>query len=234
MSGAILAAIPWFFTEEPFLQWNWITDQFKATVTGVEGTAALPGEVRPVRAYSWELFDLIRPDNGMPRFLIEGMSESFGDAENTIREHVGKCYGPRYLPYTGHFATTFQILTGERLDFSKYVGTEVSLTIRQSDGLEKTLIGILTTHQYKLRLKTEHKTLEILPAHVVRVTNGIGETSTRNRASTYTGIGRIYASEWSPGCTGFAGYHPGTVDHAGADQCPIHEHDLPAMFASAE
>ena len=44
---------------------------------------------------------------------------------------------------------------------------------------------------------------------------------------TYSGIGRIYREDPRAGCTGRPGFAAGTVDHAGAPRCPLHEEGLP-------
>ena len=47
------------------------------------------------------------------------------------------------------------------------------------------------------------------------------------RNDSYSGIGRIYREEPSRAAPGSPGFTMGTVDHAGAPRCPIHEIGVP-------
>jgi hypothetical protein len=168
----------------------------------------------------------------VPRLLVEGNSPSFEGAELLVREHVGKLYDPRlgYRKYAGPLAFTFTLSTGDRVDVSEYLGTRCTVTVLMPDRSERTVTGDLDVVHYKWRLTSTEQTLEILPEHVLKLTNRseMAERATAiTRNDTYSGIGRIYNEEPKRGCTGRPGFTLGTVDHAGAPRCPVHELGLP-------
>jgi hypothetical protein len=211
----------------------WVTEHFVARVSGTEvSDDASPEGRRIIRSFAWEVSDLVKTNQGLPRLLVEGNAGSFEDAELLIREHVGKLYDPRlgYRKFAGPLAFTFVISTGEALDVSNYIGTKCSVTVLMSDGTERTVMGDLQVRNYKWRLVSADQVLEITPEHVVRVTNR-SEAAERATAIThgdyYSGIGRIYRQEPRPGCTGRPGFTVGTVDHAGSPRCPLHEIGVP-------
>jgi hypothetical protein len=232
--NGIFEPIPWTFTDSPgVLLWTWVTSHFVARITGTEvDNDEDPHGRRIIRSYQWDLSDLIRPNQGLPRRLIDGTSASFEDAEERIREHVGKCYDARlgYRKFSGTLPFTFTLSTGESLDVAEYVGTRCAVTVLMPDGSETTVSGDLDVHHYRWRLSTPEQTLEIVPEHVVRITNRseVAERATAiTRSDTYAGVGRLYREEPGPGCTGQPGFMVGTVDHAGAPRCPIHESGVP-------
>lgn len=231
---ALAEPIPWTFTDSPgILLWTWLTEHFAARVTGSEvDNEDDPDGRRIIRSYHWDVSDLMRTNQGLPRLLVEGTCESFEQAEILVREHVGKLYDPRlgYRRYSGALAFTFALSTGERVDVSEYVGTACSVTVLMPDRSERTVTGDLDVIHYKWRLSTPEQVLEIVPEHVVKITNRseIAERATAiTRMDSYSGIGRIYNEEPRRGCTGRPGFTMGTVDHAGAPRCPIHEVGLP-------
>lgn len=237
MTNALVEPIPWSFTDEPgLLQWAWVTEHFSARISGTEvaGSADhdIAGRRRHVRSYHWELGDLIRTHQGMPRMLVEGTSASFEDAEAAIREHVGKCYDPRlgYRAFAGPLAFTYTLATGERVDVSGFVGTRCTVTVLRADRSQQSVIGDFDVHHYRWRIRSEGDLLEVVPEHVVAITNR-SEAAERATAiayaSTYSGIGRIYQEEFRSGCTGRPGFTASTVDHAGAARCPLHEAGVP-------
>jgi hypothetical protein len=234
VSAGLADPIPWTFTDSPgILLWTWSTKHFVARVTGAEvDNDDDPGGRRIIRSYQWDVSDLMRTNQGMPRLLVEGTSTSFDDAEAQVREHVGKLYDPRlgYRRFAGPLALTFTLSTGERADVSEYVGTSCAVTVLMPDRTERTVSGDLEVLHYKWRLTTPEQVLEILPEHVVKITNRseMAERATQiTRVDTYSGIGRLYNEEPRRGCTGRPGFTMGTVDHAGAPRCPIHEAGLP-------
>jgi hypothetical protein len=215
--------------------WTWLTEHFVAKITGAEVSSPesdeLPGH-RTIRAYSWELADLMRTHQGMPRVLLEGMASSFEDADALIREHVGKCYDTRlgYGRYAGSLANTFTLATGELLDTTSLLGTRCTVTVMLAGGGSQQVQGDLSLEHYKWRLRDGDQILEITPEHVSSVVN---KSEAASRAAkvvhldTYSGIARIYRDERKSGCTGTPGFMVGTVDHAGAVRCPVHEASLP-------
>ena len=226
--------VPWTFTDSPgLLQWSWVTEHFVARVLGSEvPNPSDPGGRRIVRSYHWELSDLMRTNQGMPRLLIEGSSQSFEEAEEAIREHVGKCYDARlgYRRFAGELTFTYTLATGERVDVSGYIGTRCAVTVLLPDHSEQTVSGDFEVHNYRWRVRTADDVLEIVPEHVTRITNrslAAEKASSIAYSSTYAGIGRIYREEPRPGCTGRPGFTVGTVDHAGAPPCPLHEIGIP-------
>lgn len=234
MSTGLAEPIPWTFTDSPgILLWTWVTEHFVARITGTEvDNTDDPEGRRIVRSYAWDVSDLMRTNQGLPRLLIDGTASSFDDAETLIRSHVGKLYDPRlgYRKYAGALAFTFTLSTGEAVDVSEYVGTKCSVTVLMPDRTERTVTGDLEVLHYKWRLSTPEMLLEIVPEHVVRITNRseVAErASAITRNDSYSGIGRLYNEEPRRGCTGRPGFTMGTVDHAGAPRCPIHEAELP-------
>ncbi len=238
MTNALVQPIPWSFTDEPgLLQWAWVTDHFVARISGTEAAGGIVvrdpnGDRRHIRSYHWELADLMRRHQGMPRLLVEGTSDSFEGAEEAIREHVGKCYERRlgYRAFAGPLAFTYSLANGERVDVSGFIGTRCSVTVLRSDRTQQTVIGEFDVHHYRWRMRSGTDVLEIVPEHVVAITNrseAAEQASQIAYASTYTGIGRMYREEYRPGCTGRPGFTAGTVDHAGAARCPLHEAGVP-------
>jgi hypothetical protein len=230
----IVEAIPWTFTDSPgVLLWVWMSKHFVARITGYEAEDEVDvGGRRLIRSYHWDLSDLIRTNQGLPRLLIEGTSTTFEDAELRVREHVGKCYDARlgYRKFSGTLPYTFTISTGESVDVAEYIGTRCAVTVLMPDGTTTTVSGDLDVHHYRWRLASPEQVLEIVPEHVVRITNrseAAERASAITRSDTYSGVGRLYREEPGPGCTGQPGFMVGTVDHAGAPRCPIHESGVP-------
>jgi hypothetical protein len=234
VSTELIEPIPWTYTDAPgVLLWTWVSEHFVARIGGVEVTdEGEPSERRVIQSYSWDLSDLTKTNQGLPRLLVEGVAADFEHAERCIREHVGKSYDPRlgYRRFSGPLAYTFLLSTGETLDVRDLIGTRCTVTVLMPDRSERTVMGDLSVNHYKWRLTTSEQVLDILPEHVIRVTNR-SEAADRAHAIThgdlYSGIGRIYRQDPKPGCTGKAGFMVGTVDHAGAPKCPLHEMGVP-------
>jgi hypothetical protein len=234
VSTGLVESIPWAFTDTPgVLLWTWVTDHFVCRITGLEvSNDDDPDGRRVIRSYGWDVSDLMHTQQGLPRRLVDGIARTFEEAEASVREHVGKCYDPRlgYMKFAGPLAFTFTLSTGERIDVSPYVGTKCSVTVLMPDAATRTVTGDLEVDHYKWRLASAEVMLEIVPDHVVKITNR-SEAAERATAIThldsYSGIGRMYREDPRPGCTGRAGFMVGTVDHAGAARCPIHEAGVP-------
>ena len=246
--------IPWVFTDMPgVLMWTWVSDHFVARITGAEVTqdaanAASEDQAAPiaetvgassrfVRSYGWDVADRIRTHDGLPRMLIEGTTTSFEQAENLIREHVGKLYDPAlgYRPYAGALAHTFTLTDGTSLDITPMIGTECAVTVLNPNGSTRTLTGKLTVSGYRWHLTSVDTITKILPEHVLEITNTTQVAQLARsfaRTDTYSGIGRIHTDRLGLGCTGRPGYSPGTVDHAGEPRCPIHEEGPTARLVS--
>lgn len=240
-SRGLAENIPWTYTDQPgVLMWTWVTDHFVARIRGAEvagpdeAAEALEGAGgrRYIRSYSWDIADRMKTNDGVPRMLIEGGTTGFAEAEQLIREHVGKLYDSRlgYRRFSGNLAYTFEVSTGERVDVSDMVGTTCTVTVLMSDGTRRTAAGKLKVSGYRWELQQGDTVTKILPEHVVSITNrsDVADRARRvARKDVYSGVGRIYSEDPGPGCTGTAGFAPHTVDHAGAPQCPIHEEGLP-------
>lgn len=234
MSVDLVEPMPWTFTDAPgVLVWTWLTPHFVARVTGTEvANEDDPDGRRFIRSYQWDLSDLVRTVQGLPRLLVNGESAEFEDAERSIREHVGKCYDPRlgYRKFAGPLAYTFTLSTGEVVDVSEFIGTRCAVTVLMPDRTERTVAGDFEVTHYKWRVAAPDRIMEIVPEHVLRITNrsDAAERATLIvRGELYSGIGRMYREDPRPGCTGRAGFNVGTVDHAGAHRCPLHEAGLP-------
>lgn len=234
MTTQAVQTIPWTYTDQRgVLLWTWRTEHFVARVSGqeVENPDGPPG-ARIIRSYNWDVSDLIKLNQGMPRMLIEGMSSTFDEAENSVREHVGKCYDSRlgYRPFSGPFATRYFLSTGEEVNVQPYLNTKCAVTVLLPDRSERTVVGSFTANGYRWRLTTGDAVLEIVPEHVVAISNRSAAAERAAQAmdnDLYSGIGRIYREDPKRGCTGRPGYTVGTVDHAGAPRCPLHESDVP-------
>ena len=238
MSQVAWPEIPWIFSDgSGLLMWNWVTDHFAARIHGREVQDPDKPRLRNVVSYHWQLVDLMRTHQGVPRQLVEGTSAEFDLAERCVRESVGKCYDARlgYLPFAGHLAYEFVLATGERVDISSLLGTRCSVTVRLADGTSRTVAGDLTVDGFRWQLQSARERFRIVPEHVTRITNRseIAESAARAvRHDAYTGIGRMYAEEPGPGCSGRPGFRIGTVDHTGTDLCPVHEAGLRQDAAS--
>ena len=234
MSQGLVEAIPWHFTDEPgVLLWTWTATHFVARIRGqeVSGHESEPDR-RHVRSFQWDLADLVHRQQGIPRVLVEGSAGTFAEAEDCIREHVGKAYDPGlgYRRFSGPLAFTFTMSTGERIDVRQLIGTACVVTVLLPDRSHQTVSGDFSVHHYLWRLTTPSHEIDIIPDHVVSVTNrsaAADRAAEVTRLNTYTGIGRIYREDPRPGCTGRPGFEVGTVDHAGGPRCPLHEEGLP-------
>lgn len=233
MSDADLAAIPWQYTDEPgVLLWTWTAPHFVARIVGQEVSAPDGTDRRIIRSYTWELSDLIRRQQGLPRLLVEGIASDFAEAEARIREHVGKAYDPSlgYRAYAGSLAFRYTISSGDVVDVRDFVGTPCTVTVLMPDRSQKTLTGDFMVENYRWRLTTREHDIDVLPEHVLSITNrsAAAQRATEiTRLDSYSGVGRIYDEDPRPGCTGRPGYTVGTVDHAGCPRCPLHEEGLP-------
>lgn len=226
MTDASSEPIPWVYSDSPgVLMWTWLTEHFIARITGTEVEGL---EDRRIRSYAWDLSDLMRTSQGMPRLLINGLAATFEDADALIREHVGKCYDARlgYQVYAGKHAFTFALAGGGEANVEEMIGTRCTVTVLLPNSSHEIVVGDLSVHHYKWRLRDGEQILEVTPEHVLSIVN---RSAAAQRASevvdtaSYSGIGRIYRTERSVGCTGTPGYVVGTVDHAGVARCPVHE-----------
>ena len=214
-----LEPVPWTFVDHELLKvWTWLTPHFEARVTAEQNS------------FSWEVNDYISGVDGEPRFLTEGRSREFAEAETAVREVIGKSYPPKhgYGSYAGALATTFTIATGERVDFGLFSGSRAVVTVRLPHGIQSFLGHVMVVH-YEVIVTPEHGApVKIQPAHIVKVV-GEGGSSATEASAAYTGVGRIYRGSVRRGCSGTPGFLPDTIDHHGP-ACPVHE-DAATRFA---
>ena len=208
-----LRAIPWVFTDAPYLKlWTWRTPHFEARVTA------------DFNSYAWEILDLMATTDPTGVLLTEGRTGDFATAENEVRETIAKSYPTRlgYQTYAGPLATTFTLATGQRVDLGVFTGVRCIVTVKFPDASLHTYYGDVRIVNYDLRLTQESgQTLAIQPTHITSIIAEAGPTSI-NSQSSYTGLGRIYRGRMMAGCTGKPGYLPDTIDHVGPI-CGIHE-----------
>lgn len=211
-TASALAPIPWRFVDTDLAQmWLWETPHFEARVS------------QNLNSFTWELGDLLVPNQGLARFLAEGQTRDFAEAETAVRETVGKSYPARlgYAPYTGDLATTFTLATGERVNLGEFNGQGVVVTVRQSNGINKSVIGHARVVHWELVLETHGSTIRVQPTHIVSIVREGGGGASKS-ASDYTGMGRLYRGKVKAGCTGQPGFMPDTIDHTGP-KCGVHE-----------
>lgn len=208
-------AIPWAFLDHDVMKmWVWMTDHFEVRVTA------------GINSYNWVITDLMRSPEG--RFLAEGVTANFGETEAQVRETIGKSYPPKfgYMEYAGALAHTFTIATGERIDFSQFLGQRTIVTVRTPQGQEKSFVGSVRAVHYEVHVSpTAGSAVKIQPSHIIRVVPESGKPTRTAAQATHTGIGRLYKGPVARGCNGRAGFLPDTVDHTG-DACPIHEDSI--------
>lgn len=205
-------AIPWAFLNHDVMKmWVWRTDHFEVRVSA------------GFNSFNWVITDFMQSPDG--RFLVEGVTRDFHEAEEQVRETIGKSYPAKcgYGEYAGALAHTFTIATGQRIDFSQFLGHRTIVTVRMPDGREKSFAGSVRAVHYEVHVTPESGTaVSIQPAHIIKVKTESGRPTRTAADSTHTGVGRIYTGAVVRGCTGRSGFLPQTVDHVGGT-CPVHE-----------
>lgn len=194
--------------------WTWDTALFQVTITGDN------------RSFYWNMTDV-----ASRRVFADGQARRFGEAEDMVRETIGKAYpvDAGYASYAGDLATTFTLATGHRVDLAAYIGRPVTVTVIQRDERTVEYSGVAAVDHYDLVLTQGTAAVRITPTFIQAITlveEPVATTTTRtstryasppSRGTLRTGKGKI-----TRGCTGKAGFLPGTVDHAGP-ACPVHE-----------
>jgi hypothetical protein len=205
-------AIPWaFLNHEVMKMWVWRTEHFEVRVSAA------------YNSYNWVVTDFMRSTEG--RFLAEGTTRDFHETEDAVREIIGKSYPPKYgyMEYAGSLAYTFTIATGERIDFSQFLGHRTIVTVRTPQGQEKSFAGSVRPVHYEVHVSPgAGSAVKIQPSHIIKVTAESGRPTRTAAQATYTGVGRIYSGPIVRGCNGRPGFLPDTTDHTG-DACPVHE-----------
>jgi len=223
--------IPWVYSDNGgLLAWVWTTPHFVVRIIGNR----VPGDddgALFVRQHHWEIADRMAMHADVPKVIVEGNTRTFAEAEILVREHVGKAYPglADYAAYIGSAAACYELETGEVLDVAHLVGSRVTLRVRIGTDSYRALTGEFQVAGYWWRITTTEGVFEVLPAHVVHVAplpSAGASSAWPQREGTHSGVGRIYAENPRPGCTGRAGYAPNSVDHAGAPRCPVHESEI--------
>lgn len=208
MIPPLLPPIPWSHSILDFGSvWKWETPHFVVTVNGND-----------ISCY-WNITDLT---SGKERAFLDGTTKTFMEAEQQVREAIGKSYPPHYGYQTiaGPFATTFTISNGEKLDLGPYVGHNVIATVvadPQSGGTA-THEGYATIDHYDLVLTQEKTSVRISPTYLV----SIETRQQRPYRKVKTVKARTHPGRVVSGCTGNPGFLPNTVEHNNL-LCPIHE-----------
>ena len=217
VSAAALPPIPWNYIASPVAgsHWTWETAHFVATISTEQ------------RGFYWWLGDLVRSRDGTPVTITEGRAGDFASSERDLREAIGKAYPPRigYRQFAGALASTFQLANGNRVDLSDFEGQRVVVDVLAAPGAAPvTILGTARVVHYDLEVDggpgAIHKIRPIRISRIVREAGG--DSRAAERASLWTGMGRIYRGVMVPGCNGTPGYLPNTVEHDRAS-CPVHE-----------
>lgn len=214
-------AIPWRLSSESTRVpiWVWETDHFSAIIQTDEHRMK----------FMWDVKDYA---TGHPSILAEGITGSFRDSEDYVKEIIGKSYKPNlgYLKYAGAQATTFRIFNDDRIDFGPLVSSNVTLLVRTVDHnqrvKDKRYIGRLGIEHYNIKISPEHgDTIIIPPSRIISVTREFGGPIEPVKKEDVLGKSlRIYEGTVKQGCTGKPGFMQNTVEHGlKAPKCPIHE-----------
>jgi len=210
-----LTPVPWRYHESAGLRvWNWETKHFYANITSDDGGPFL-----------WKVHD---GSGRAPRLLASGETPTFTNAENAVREVVGKSYRPAlgYLEFAGSLAMTFALSNGQRIDLSPFLGHVCSVTVLLEDRSTRVVVGQFSIYHYDVLIEQPNGTvLKVQPASIVtinRETEDVVIPGKEDADSRWLGVGRVYRGRVREGCTGLAGFLSDTVDHSGP-LCPVHE-----------
>lgn len=213
--------VPWVYTDGNMVKfWNWKTPEFEVKVFAEGRTGART-------SFGWKITDLSR---GREIPFDSSVATTFQEAVDTILEIIGKSY-PRklgYLAYAGELATTFQIGTGQKIDFASFSGENVIVKIVADDGAETILVGVLQVENYLIKIRSDDNVVTSFPpARIKDVQKQFGGVSLTNREppkAVGTKLKRVFQTEYTRGCTGRPGFLPRTVMHGPADEyCSIHK-----------
>lgn len=213
--------IPWVYTDGEIAKfWIWKTPEFEVRIFA-------EGRIGARTSFGWKITDLSR---GREIPFDSSVATTFQEAVDTILEIIGKSY-PRklgYLTYAGDLATTFQIGTGQKLDFASFSGESVIVKIVADDGAETVLVGVLQVENYLIKVRSEDNIVTSFPpARIKDVQKQFGGISLSNREPSKavgTKLKRVFHTEYTRGCTGRPGFLPHTVMHGPADEyCSIHK-----------
>lgn len=208
-----LPPIPWSHETSDFGSvWVWETPHFVVTVNG------------DARSCYYQIADKSANPGQPPAPLSDGRAATFEQAEQLIRETIGKSYKPTlgYGQYAGPLATTFTIGTGQTVDLGPYANQEVDVTTIGTNGNDVTYRGTAKISHYELLLNTGSVTIRISPTYI-RGISLLGRQT--KQIATTRPVNRTVQGRVEPGCTGRPGFMPGTVEHTGLI-CRIHEEQI--------
>lgn len=215
-----MQSIPWRLGESTEISlWVWETEHFRAKIHTDSHRVS----------FIWDIIDFTQ---GRPSPLADGFTGTFREAEEQVREVIGKSYDPMlgYLEYAGRYATTFRIFNGDEIDFGPMQATKVILAVRVADNdgkiKEKRFVGRLGVEHYNIKITPEHgNAVKIPPSRIVSVKQEFGGEVKAVKEDNPLGKSlRMYPGTVTHGCTGKLGFMDNTVEHpTKAPRCPIHE-----------
>ena len=208
MDKSLLPAIPWAHSSSDFGSvWVWETKNFIVTVNGggqscyyvITNKSQKENEIRP---------------------FADGRAATFREAEELIRETIGKAYNPSlgYQEYAGYFATTFRISNGERLDLGEYLNKEVEVQVINSVGKTDSYFGVVSVKNYELWLTKDNQVVKIPPAYIQKVMIPERIASKTLPSMPY----RSFTGTITKECNGIMGKLEGTIEHY-EGKCLVHE-----------
>ena len=205
-----LPAIPWIHSSSEFGSvWIWETRNFIVTVNGSE------------QSCYYVITNKSQKEQNMRPFA-DGRAGTFQEAEELIRETIGKAYNPNlgYQGYAGYLATTFRISTGQKLDLGQYINKDVEVKVVNSLGKTDSYFGVASVKNYEFMVTKDNKVTKIPPAYIREVI--IPEKIVQKTLPSISY--RIFSGHVTQDCNGIIGKMEGTVEHY-SGRCPIHERD---------
>lgn len=211
-----LPAIPWVHSSSEFGSvWVWENRNFIVTITGGEQSCYYIITNKSQNAQE------VRP-------FADGRTTTFQEAEELVRETIGKSYSPKlgYQEYAGYLGTTFRISTGQKIDLGEYTNKEVEVQVINSIGGTDSYFGVASVKNYEFLITKDDKVVIIPPAYIRKVIIPEGIVKKELPLVSY----RTFNGTITQECNGQLGKLEGTVEHY-RGQCPIHEKDLdPSIF----
>lgn len=207
--------IPWEFSNLPDSSrlWRWKTQHFDVQVR-TEGGGTQHGVV---------VLDLTR-GRPIPDFSVIALS--FKEAEYEVLNFIGKAY-PRalgYREYAGDIATTFEIGTGQRINFALLEGHQVLLVITDSRRVTQRIEGTLSVVNHSIEIRLESGKVASIPPLLIQEIGGAAYGRVKNELIPRDAKSRVVEGTVLPGCTGEVGFKSRTVIHGkDAGYCPRHK-----------
>lgn len=209
------ASIPWTYRDLSGLHtWRWRTERFDAYIKSQAGS----------NTYVLQVTDL---STGQRNIVLNDMETSFDRASQSIAIFVARAY-PRheYGKYAGDAALTFEIRTGERVNFGRYEGTpSTRVKYLGENGHARFVTGSLQVNHHSIEVTTEDRAVVTLPPQLIVEVKGEFDARTGVPGGEEERIitGRTISGAWKPGCTGRPGFKQDTVEHdQNTPWCPLH------------